>query len=71
MPAVLTNGCRTIEIVGICETLILAEGKLYVYTRYIIGKIRNVVNVRGKLLLSQVWNFSFIQLAIFADFIIL
>jgi len=47
MPAVLTNGYRTIEIVGICETLILAEGKLYAYTRYIIGKIRNVVNVKA------------------------
>ena len=46
IPAVLTNGCRTIEIVGIFEVLILAEGKLYTYTRYIIGKIRNAVNVK-------------------------
>jgi hypothetical protein len=25
----------------------VAEGKLYAYTRYIIGKIRNVVNVKA------------------------
>ena len=47
MPTVLTNGYRTIEIVGICETLILTEGKLYAYTTYSIGKMRNVVNVKA------------------------
>jgi hypothetical protein len=45
MLAILTNGCKTMGIVGICEIPILAESKLYASTRDIIGKIRNVVNV--------------------------